>query len=198
MSPTEPRLPPLAEADWDPEIRDTLAKMQDPMSGRVMNVFRTLAHHPKALKRWLVFAVHVLTKSTLSGRDREIAILRIGWRCKAEYEWAQHLAVARRYGMTDEDFERIKLGPDAPGLPENESLLLRATDELHDQARISDATWAGLARHYGKEQLIDLVLAVGNYTLVSMALNTLRVQLDPGYGGFTPADRTALGLDADP
>jgi alkylhydroperoxidase family enzyme len=198
MPPNEPRLAPLAEADWDPEIRETLAKMQDPQSGRVMNVFRTLAHHPKALKRWLVFAVHVLSKSTLSGRDREIAILRIGWRCKAEYEWAQHLAVGRRYGMTDEDFERIKLGPDAPGLPENEALLLRATDELHDQARISDPTWAGLARHYGKEQLIDLVLAVGNYTLVSMALNTLRVELDPGYGGFTPADRIALGLDADP
>ncbi|MBI4694470.1 MAG: carboxymuconolactone decarboxylase family protein [Gammaproteobacteria bacterium] len=198
MPPTEPRLAPLAEADWDPEIRETLAKMQDPLSGRVMNVFRTLAHHPKALKRWLVFAVHVLSKSTLSGRDREIAILRIGWRCKAEYEWAQHLAVGRRHGMTDEDFERIKLGPDAPGLPANEALLLRATDELHDQARISDETWAGLAHHYGKEQLIDLVLAVGNYTLVSMALNTLRVELDPGYSGFTPADRIALSLDADP
>jgi 4-carboxymuconolactone decarboxylase len=193
---TEPRLSPLEESDWDPELRETLERMKDPATGRVMNVFRTLAHHPKALKRWLVFAVHVLSKSTLSGRDREIAILRIGWRCKAEYEWAQHVAIARRYGMTDEDIERIKLGPDAPGLAPNEALLLRATDELHDQAMIGPATWDGLARHYDKEQLIDLVLAVGNYTLVSMALNTLGVQLDPGYTGFTDADRAALDSGA--
>lgn len=198
MRPTEPRLPPLAESEWDPEIRETLEKMKDPASGRVMNVFRTLAHHPKALKRWLVFAVHVLAKSSLSGRDREIAILRIGWRCKAEYEWAQHVAIARRYGLADEDFARIKAGPEAPGLPENEALLLRATDELHDQAAITPATWEGLVRHYDKVQLIDLVLAVGNYTLVSMALNTLRVQLDPGYEGFSDADRATLGLDIDP
>ena len=54
-----------------------------------------------------------------------------------------------------------------------------AGDELHKDACISDATWQGLSRYYNVQQLMDIVFAVGQYNLVSMALNTLGVQLDP-------------------
>ena len=65
-----PRIPPLEDAQIDPETLERFG-------GRVLNIFRTLAHHPKLMKRWLVFGNHVLSKSTLSARDREIAILRV-------------------------------------------------------------------------------------------------------------------------
>ncbi|MFM8353710.1 MAG: carboxymuconolactone decarboxylase family protein, partial [Gammaproteobacteria bacterium] len=63
-------------------------------------------------------------------------------------------------------------------------LLLAATDELHADAHVSDATWAGLSRHLDTQQLMDLVFTVGQYNLVSMALNSFGVQPDAGLPGW--------------
>jgi alkylhydroperoxidase family enzyme len=152
--------------------------------GPVLNIFRTLAHHPKLMKRWLVFGNHILGKNTLSPRDRELAILRVGWLCRAEYEWAQHAAIALRSGISEEEIKRVSRGPDEEGWSEQEVALLRATDELVDDAFIQDKTWEQLTGFYNKEQLIDLVFTVGQYNLVSMALNTLGVQIEEGGARF--------------
>ena len=103
-------------------------------------------------------------------------ILRIGWLCRCGYEWGQHVPIARSAGLADEEIARIPRGPDAAGWSEVERLLLRATDELHADAFIGDATWAALSAHYDVQQLLDLVFTVGQYNLVSMALNSLGVQ----------------------
>ncbi len=177
-----PRVEPLAADKLDAETREMLERSK--MHGRILNVFSTLAHHPKLLKSWMVFAGHVMTKSSLPSREREILILRIGWLCRAEYEWGQHVLIGREAGLTDEEIQRIKAGPDAPGWSPFDAALLRAVDELREQALISDATWQKLSERYTTEQLLDLVFAVGQYNLVSMALNTLGVQLDEGIPGF--------------
>jgi alkylhydroperoxidase family enzyme len=180
-----PRLAPLPEAQWDDEVR-ALLQSAGPGAPRPLNIFTTLAHHPKLLKRWLVFGSHVLVKSSLSPRERELAILRVGWRCRAEYEWGQHVLIARGSGLSDEEIERVTRGPDAPGWSPFEAALLRAVDELHADAFVSDATWRALSERYDVRQLLDLIFTVGQYTLVSMALNTLGVQRDPGVPGFPP------------
>jgi alkylhydroperoxidase family enzyme len=179
---TAPRVPPLPQSEWTPEVRELLDATQ--MGGRVLNIFATLARHPKLLKRWLVFGNHVLAKSSLGVRERELVILRTGWNCRAEYEWGQHVVIGRAVGLTDEEIERITQGPDAPGWSGFDATLLRAADELHRDSRIGDATWAALGERYDTQQLLDLIFAVGQYTLVSMALNSLGVQLDEGIPGF--------------
>src|SRR5215470_597064 len=178
----KPRLEPLAEEAWDDETRETLERLK--VDGRVFNIFRTLAAHPKLLKKWLVFGNHILNKSTLPPRERELLILRAGWLCRAEYEWGQHVVIGKREGLTDDEINRVKEGPDAPGWSEQDVTLLRAVDELHQQTFISDAVWNRLAASYNKQQLLDLIFTVGQYHLVSMALNTLGVRLDEGIGGF--------------
>ena len=180
---SEPRLEPLPESEWNEEVRATLRNALR-VDGRPANIFATLAHHPKLLKRWLVFGNHVLAKQTLSARDRELAILRIGWLCQSEYEWAQHVVIGRRSGIDEEEILRITEGPDAPGWAPRDALLLRAVDELHADAMISDPTWKALSEHWSTQQRLDFVFTVGQYNLVSMALNTLGVQLDPGLVGF--------------
>ena len=152
--------------------------------GPAVNIFGTLIHHPKLFKRWLVFANHVLFKSTLPARDRELLILRTGWRCGAEYEWGQHVIIGKAAGLSDEEITRIAEGPDAPGWDSFDVELLRAADELHDDHFLSDSTWEALSERYSSQQLMDVVFAVGQYTLVSMALNSFGVQLDPGVPGF--------------
>lgn len=179
---TTPRITPLPEAEWDAEVRELLGATQ--MGGRVLNIFRTLARHPKLLKRWLVFGTHVLGKSTIGARERELLILRTGWNCRAEYEWGQHVVIGRMVGLTDEEIGRIPAGPEAPGWDPADALLLRAADELHRDQRIGDATWRALAARYDTQQLLDLVFTVGQYTLVSMALNSCGVELDEGIPGF--------------
>lgn len=171
--PTTPRIEPLPEEDVPEGARIDMGM------GKVLNIFRTLAHHPDLMKRWLVFGNHVMGKSTLSARDREIAILRVGWLCQAPYEWGQHALIAKHCDLDEEEIRRIAEGPDAEGWSPVERALIRAADELNADACISDATWAELAAHYDTKQLIDIVFTVGQYHLVSMALNTLGVQPEP-------------------
>ena len=107
-------------------------------------------------------------------------ILRMGYLCRSGYEWGQHVVIAREVGMTDEEILWSKSGPNTPGLMPLHRLLLQATDELHNDAHIADATWQSLSIHLNQKQLMDLVFTVGQYTLVSMALNSFGVQLDSG------------------
>jgi 4-carboxymuconolactone decarboxylase len=150
----------------------------------VLNIYRTIARHPGLAKRWLVFGSHVLGKSTLDARTRELVILRTGWRCQSEYEWGQHSRIGKAAGLSDEEIKRIAQGPEAAGWSDFDRALLRAADELHDDSFISDATWQELTKRFNEQQMIDLIFAVGQYTLVSMALNSLGVQLEPGTPGF--------------
>jgi alkylhydroperoxidase family enzyme len=178
---TQPRIPPADLATLGGEARELLESVS---LGPAVNIFRTLANHPKLMKRWLVFANHILFKSTLPPRDRELVILRIGWRCRAEYEWGQHVIIGRAAGLSDEEIERIALGPDAPGWSPFEAALLRASDELYEDSMVGEETWSALSELYSTEQLMDVVFTIGQYALVSMALNSFGVQLDPGVGGF--------------
>jgi 4-carboxymuconolactone decarboxylase len=176
----QPRVAPLAAEQWDATAQEVMRRLQ----GEPLNIFKTMANHPELLKRWLVFANHVLGKSTLPVRERELLILRIGYLCKAGYEWGQHVLIARRAKISDAEIRDIKVGPSARRWSDAERLLLQATDELHADAHISDATWQGLAQHFTTPQLMDIVFTVGQYNLVSMALNSFGVQADAGLPGF--------------
>ncbi len=180
-----PRIAPLEVDKWDPAFKEQMLGNRPVEMGAsaapVFNIFKTLAHHPKlagAFGRW---GNQILFKSSLTPRDRELAILRVGWLCRAAYEWGHHVAIARdNAGMTDADIERARVGPLA-GSEADDDVLLRAVDELVGDHFISPATWALLARRYTEIQLIDLVFTVGQYTMVSMALNSFGVQLEEGY-----------------
>jgi len=169
------RIPMRDLARLTGEDAETAAKNR--LGGRDLNIFRVMMNHPKLTRRWTVFAGHVLQKQTLPVRDRELLILRIGWLNQAEYEWAQHVEIARRAGITDAEIEQVKEGPKARWSP-REAALISATDELFENSVISDATWAALAATYSTEQMMDVVFTIGQYNLVSWALNSFGVPLD--------------------
>lgn len=173
MRMNEPRVQPLTDEELPEAIRDQFG------GGPMLNIFRTLAHHPDLMKRWLVFGNHILGKSTLPARERELVILRIGWLCQAGYEWGQHVQIGLDCGLTQEEIDRIPGGSQAEGWNDLDRALLDATDELHQDAFVSDATWSRLG-DLDTQQRMDLVFTVGQYNLVSMALNTLGVQPEPG------------------
>jgi alkylhydroperoxidase family enzyme len=173
-----PRLTPLPDAALTPDQREVLDKARGHLAS--INVLETVVRHPDLLRRWLPFFNHVLHKSTLPARDREVLILRTGRLTGAEYEWAQHVPWAERAGLTADEIRGIAAGTDADvWSDDHDRTLLRAADQLHGQTMLDDATWNALAARYDTRQLMDVVFTVGQYRLVSSALNTLAVQLDP-------------------
>jgi len=179
---TIPRVPPLQDEDAHGEGKELLVGAAK--RGPVLNVTRTLAQYPKLSRDWGRFARHVITETTLPPRERELLILRTGWNCQSGYEFGQHRRMGREAGLTDAEIARVIEGPDAAEWDPLDATLLRAADELHADAFVSDETWAALAERYSQEQLMDVVFAVGQYRLVSMALNSFGVQLEPGTPGF--------------
>lgn len=175
---SSPRIPPLTDAALTPAQREALAPLTTP--GRpVLNIFRTLAHAPEALTAFLAWGSYILSKkNALPPRERELVILRIGFLCGSGYEWTQHVEIGLRAGLTQADIESIKSN-DAEWSPAD-AALIAACDELHERQCISDATWAALKAHFTDKQCMDLVFTAGQYTQVSMMLNTFGVQLDEG------------------
>ncbi|HSI19053.1 MAG TPA: carboxymuconolactone decarboxylase family protein [Sphingomonas sp.] len=144
------------------------------------NIFRTMARHPGALDRFLKWASYILSRhNSLAPRTRELAILRTGYNCGSGYEWAQHVVIGRQTGLTDDEIARIKLGADA-GWGAEDAAVIAACDDLTSDFFVSDARWAALAAHFSTEQCMDLVYTIGEYTQVSMLLNSFGVQLDAG------------------
>lgn len=170
------RIAPLSDA----ELNDDQKEVLKPFGSRVLNIFRTLVRAPKALQRFNEWGGYVLSRrNDLPPREREIVILRTGFLCKSGYEWTQHVGIGKREGLTDDEIVRIKKGADA-GWSAADAALIRASDELHKDQFITDATWKALGAHFTQKQCMDVVFTAGQYTQVSMFLNTFGVQLDAG------------------
>ncbi len=172
---SKPRIEPVSDEEATEEQREILAA-----AGRSpLNVQRTIAQYPELARSRQAFTNHVMRQTSLPAREREILILRTGWNCQSEYEFGQHSRFGRSVGLTDDEIRRITLGADADGWDEFDATLIRAADELHNDAFITDQTWNALAERYSTKQLIDVVFAVGQYHIVSMALNSFGVQFEP-------------------
>ena len=175
------RIPPTTEADRDERTEELLAAFRRE-DGTDLNIFATLAHHPRLLKRWSAFGGTLLFGGALPGRDRELLILRTAWLCKAEYEWGQHVLIGRASGITEEEIDRIPQDEISDEWAPRERALLRAADELHERSVISDETWKVLAAGSDYQQLIEVCMVVGQYHMVAFTLNSLGVELEPTPG----------------
>ena len=188
---TAARLPPADEADLRDKTLQSLAPYRDGR-GRIYAIFATLAHHEDALRRFLVFSNHVLGKNTLPVRSRELMILRIAARARAAYAWDQHVRIARRAGLADEEILQAATGS-WRDLDELDQVLLSATDSLIERYGVDDDLWTLLQEHLSVQQIIDVLYTVGQYLTVATVINTLGVQPESDLAldlpGVTPRDQ---------
>lgn len=184
-----PRIPPLSTDEWNAAVAGRLASVTGMMDGdeRPLNIFATLARHADLFQAWVDFGAMLLIGGELPARERELVILRVGWHCQSPYEWGQHATIGADIGLTEAEIARVPLGPQSGGWSDTEKLVLRATDELHAVAKISDSTWALLCEHFNEHQLIELPILVGQYFLICFAMNSFGVQSEPGLPSLPPS-----------
>jgi alkylhydroperoxidase family enzyme len=161
-------------------LTDEQREALKPFEGRpALNIFRTLAKAPKGLTAFLAWGNYVLSRrNSLPPREREIVILRTGFLCRSGYEFTQHRRIGLDQGLTPAEIEAIKAGANAATWSEADAALIRACDELHRDQFIAETAWRALGKHFDEKQRMDLVFTVGQYTQVSMILNTFGVQLE--------------------
>jgi 4-carboxymuconolactone decarboxylase len=148
------------------------------------NVFRTFARNPPADALRNAVGRHVRDENTLTPRNRELVIMRVGVLCRSEYEWAAHSRIGRQAGMNDADVARVVAGPAAPGGNALETVLLRAADELYRDDEIGDATWDALAAELSEQQRLDVLFTFGAFRSATYAINSAGVQLDANMSDF--------------
>lgn len=174
-----PRIEPQKREDAAPEVA-RLYGLMEAMGNPPPNMHLTFGKHPALYEKWLPFATYIIPASSLAARDRQILILRsaFGWRCG--YAWAQHVRISKRLGaLGDIEIAALEDKGEADWTPK-ERALIGACDECARSARIADESWAVLARHCAEAELLDIVFTIGQYALISIALNSLQVQLDDG------------------
>jgi len=183
-----PRLQPLAEAELGAREWKLIHRLREivaiPLDAPVHPLLATLCRHPEFFFSFMQPGLQFMTVGSLSPRDRELAILRTGWLCGAPYEWGEHVASAKRIGITSEEIERITQGSKATGWSEDDRAILKAAEELHADAMISDETWALLSHRLDERQLIELPMIVGHYHKAAFVQNSLRFALRPNNPGL--------------
>lgn len=175
----DPRIPVPAAAELREDVAELLPLIAAPgrEPARTMAV---LALQPDLLAPFLGWAAALALHGVLPKRDHEILALRAACNCGSDFEWGEHAEYARGAGLSDDEIAAVAIASGSADWAPHEVALIRAADELHADATVSDATWAELCTHYDRPQLVELLFVVGQYTMLSMVANAAQVGLPPG------------------
>ncbi len=183
-----PRIGPKADGPIGEralELLDTLRSVHSVGDAdRVHPSFQTLFRHHDATQAYLELGVLFTTDPALPPRDKELIILRTGWLLGAPIIWGEHLSGGKAAGLAADDIERLTQGSAADGWSEDDRAIVRAAEELHFDAMISDETWAALAARLDERQLIELPMIVGHYHMTAFLQHSLRFAPREGNAGL--------------
>ena len=161
------------------------ADMPLPPVGSIPEIMFTLCRFPTLWQAVMDVTVPLQgPASTLPPRDRKLAILRTGWLCAAPYEFGEHVAQAKRLGFSEDEIDAVTTGSTAARWNEHERAILKAVEELHENAMVSDESWSKLALHFDDQQLFELLILIGQFTATAYFQNSLRLRLEANNAGL--------------
>jgi 4-carboxymuconolactone decarboxylase len=181
------RLSPLPIEQWDDAARAVLPTylrrpelyLSGPDALPMPQALGLLAHHVPLGEAWLAFNQVLVQAATLDAQIRELIILRVAWRTRATYEWAQHTRIGLQAGLTVEQLHAVPEGAGAEVWSPVERALLAATDQMVDRHRVDDATWNELGDHFDDTQLLELLFVAGAYICFAVITTSARMKPDP-------------------
>jgi alkylhydroperoxidase family enzyme len=176
---------PYPDPDNSPEpVREALAALPP------LNIFRMLSHAETAFRPFLRFGGAILGRLELDPKLRELAIIQVAADAEADYEWVQHVAIAREVGVPDEQIAAVEARRlDDPSLGAAERAVLRFAREVVAGPRVSDATFAAVKEQLSPQEIVELLLTVGNYLMLARVMTTLELELDDPAGGRALSSR---------
>jgi 4-carboxymuconolactone decarboxylase len=177
MTAERPRLEPVPRAEWDERLTSLLQSAPGGTE-EPMHIFTTLARQPELFRRWLGFGGALLS-GRLPGRLRELVILRTAFRFDGRYEWSHHIELGRAQGIAAGELAALGGDLSTVGWDPFERAALAAVDETADEGLVSDATWSTLAERLDSAELVELLMLVAHYMMLSSVLRSLRVPLEP-------------------
>jgi 4-carboxymuconolactone decarboxylase len=178
---------PYVDPERAPEpVREALERLPP------LNIFRMLANAETVFRPFLRFGDALLADLELNGLLRELAILRVARLTPhADYEWVQHVAIARTVGGSDEQIAALERDDIEAGcFDAAQRAVLRFTTEVVRDARASDETFAELGALLPPRQIVELLLVIGQYMMLARVMATLELELDePAAPGALPFSR---------
>ena len=183
-----PKIAAHADSEMASETRAIVDKIRlsagAGTAAEVPEFMRTMVKHPELFRAQMEMGT-VLFKGLIAPRERELAVLRIGWLAGAPYEWGEHVKISQRYGVSREEIARVQQGSSAPGWSEHDAAILRGVEELMSDYAVSDATWDILAKTWDEAQLLEYPAMVGQYVVTAFVQNSIRSRLAPENPGLS-------------
>jgi 4-carboxymuconolactone decarboxylase len=181
------RLPYPDPSDAPERVREALTAVPP------LNIFRMLSHTQTAFRPFLRFGAAILGELELDPRLRELAILVVARDTDAEYEWVQHVPIAQAVGVNEDQIAAIEHGDlDSAALSDTERAVLRFAEEVVAQPRVSDETFSAASHSLSPRDIVELLLAIGNYMMLARVMTVLELELDE------PAGMRLLGTGRPP
>jgi uncharacterized peroxidase-related enzyme len=175
-----PRVPYLNREDLPEKGREIFDQLAEERGQPVGNIFRTLAHTPNLLKRFVSLGGHLRNRTALDPKLRELAILTVGRLANAEYEFVHHWNIALRVGVPREQLERLADFETAKVFNDHERAVIRYAVEATNNIKVSDQTFEPLRGFLDNRRILELVQNVAFYNMVVRILVPLGVELEPG------------------
>jgi alkylhydroperoxidase family enzyme len=183
-----PRILPLGNNEIDDATMEIITRIRASAGASattdVPEYMRTVMKHPGIFRCQMEMGT-VIFRGKIPARERELAILRIGWLCRAPYEWGEHVDIGKRNGVTADEVERATEGSSAAGWNEHDRAILRGVEELLADKALSDSTWDVLAKRWNEAQMIEFTMMVGQYVATAFVQNSLRMRLAPDNPGLS-------------
>ena len=169
------RLPYLDKSDLLPEHQDLLA--------RNLNLYRVLAHSPRAARSLNTLARFIRDGSRLDPRLRELAILQISYLTRSAWGYSHHVRIGREIGLSDDEIRAVadetEGGPTA--LDPLARTVLKAAREMTLDLAVTDTTFAALRRGLDNERLTDLAVTISFYNGLVRLLEAMQVDVEEDY-----------------
>jgi alkylhydroperoxidase family enzyme len=158
-----------------PDLAPLVERIKRERGGRMLNLYRMLLHSPPMAEGWLAFFTAVRQKGLLSGRHRELAIMRIAVINGARYEFDAHVPFALKEGLTQAQLDALGADRAPEGLSEADRAVLGYADAMTRAVRVPDEVFARARSQLAERELVELTVTIAGYNCVSRFLEAIQV-----------------------
>ncbi|MDH5578830.1 MAG: carboxymuconolactone decarboxylase family protein [Betaproteobacteria bacterium] len=171
----------IPNAEFPPELKKRLEELW----GTPPNLYRALGNHAPLAAAWTEFARAIRYESRTPRTLRELVILRGAQLMRSEYEWAQHLRMARKAGVPEAQIAALAGWRDSDAFDAREKAALLLAEAV-TKADVSDAVYAAVSPHFDHATYVELAITAAFYAMVGRMLDAMRIQLEPEFRDYAP------------